>query len=82
MAGGLCRTQHGHFQHTGRGAEPTHFAPPGQRITTANLGILRGAGYGMRVRSAIEGLTSRIYHCDDAFCPSPILCSTAWLDAF
>ena len=64
------------------GAEPTHFAPPGQRITTANLGIVRGAGYGMRVRSAIEGLTSRIYHCDDAFCPSPILCSTAWLDVF
>jgi len=61
--------------------EPSHFAPPGQLISPANLAIVRH-DYHMRVRTAIDGLTSRIYHCDDSFCPNPIFCTTAFLDTF
>ena len=38
--------------------------------------------YGMRVRSLVDGLLQRIYHCDDSFCPSPILCRSWALEIF
>ena len=63
------------------GAAPRHFAPPGQHISPRNLDIVRDV-YGMQVRTTLDGLTSRIYHCDDTFCPNPILCTTSWLDYF
>jgi len=60
---------------------PRHFAPPGQHISAENLRIVRD-DFHMEVRSVMDGLTARIYHCDDTFCPNPILCTTKWLDNF
>ena len=63
-------------------ATPTHFSFPGQWGSEAIVNMLWN-DFGVEyVRSLGDGLLERIYHCDDSWCPSPILCRAWALDLF
>ena len=49
------------------GAAPRHFSFPGEWASHEIAELVRNE-YGMRVRTLMDGLLHRIYHCDDSFC--------------
>ena len=60
------------------GAAPTHFSFPGEWATPAIVPMLRDEFHFTHVRSLIDGLLHRIYHCDDAFCGSAAFMCRDW----
>jgi len=63
-------------------ATPKHFAFPGGFGSAENAAFLQDT-YGMYLRSLLNGLLHRVYHCDDSFCnDGKFMCSTPYLDVF
>jgi len=60
---------------------PSRLAFPGGFATPEAVRIARGT-FHLQLRTIIDGLFHRIYHCDDSFCPAPFLCTTDSLNRF
>jgi len=63
------------------GSAPEHFSFPGEWGTLYTVNLLQKT-YGMTVRSLIDGLLNKLYHCDDSFCCDTCFCSAWFQDTF
>jgi len=63
---------------------PHLFAAPGGFASEDAVDVARSNIFQFNVRTIINGLFQRIYHCDDSFCSTPggFMCTTNALDVF
>lgn len=63
---------------------PKLFAAPGGFVSSDTASVARSDVFHFDLRTIIDGLFQRIYHCDDSFCSTPggFLCTTEALDIF
>lgn len=59
------------------GAAPTHFSFPGEWASHGIAQMVRD-DFHMHVRTLLDGLLGRIYHCDDSFCGSGAFMCRDW----
>jgi len=61
-------------------ASPAHFAFPGQWGSKEVVRLLRDE-YGMEVRSLVDGMLGKVFHCDDGFCGSAFWFCANWFNS-
>lgn len=64
------------------GSKPLHFSFPGEWATEYTVELLRAPPYRMQVRSLVDGLLNKIYHCDASLCCGRWFCSAWFQDMF
>lgn len=66
------------------GYTPRLFAAPGGFASADAVDVARSDAFRFRLRTLVDGLFQRIYHCDDEFCSTPggFMCTSEALSVF